>query len=83
VENELIQSAIKGFRQRADLVTSSLDREKYRIVDMTISTQDHWPQPRAVRALRATAESAVAPPIQSGTQKVQVTVNGKIEVQLK
>jgi predicted secreted protein len=83
VENELIRAALKSFQQRANLITSSLGRETYRIVDMTISTQNHRPQPMAVRTMSARAEASVAPAIQAGTQKVQVTVNGKIEVQLK
>ena len=82
-ENDLISKALKNFQQRAELVTSGLGRDKYRIVDMTVSTQNHIPRPMATRAVSAMAEAAVAPAIQAGKQKVEVTVSGKIELQLK
>jgi predicted secreted protein len=83
IENELIKTAVRNFQQRAQLVTESLGRETYRIVDMNVSTQNHIPRPMATRAMSSMAEAAVAPAIQAGKQKVEVTVNGTVELQLK
>ena len=81
-ENQLIEKAMQNFQHRARLVTSSLRREKYRLVDMTINTGH--PRPNLVQArTMAAMESATAPPIQAGKQLIQVTINGTIEVQLK
>jgi predicted secreted protein len=83
VENELIQAAIMNFEQRAQLATSSLGRKKYRIIDLNISTHGmHPPQPMLARSLASAAEADSAPAIQAGTQLVQVSVEGKIEIQL-
>ena len=83
IENELIRTAVQNFQQRANLVTESLERKTYRIVDMNVSTQNHIPRPMATRALSSMAEAAVAPAIQAGKQKVEVTVSATIELQLK
>ena len=81
-ENQLIEKAMQNFQHRARLVTSSLRREKYRLVDMTINTSH--PRPNLVQArTMATMESAATPAIQAGKQLIQVTINGTVEVQLK
>lgn len=83
VENELIQTAIRNFEQRASLATRSLGRKKYRIIDLNISTHGmRPPQPMLARSLSSVAEADAAPAIQAGTQLVEVTVEGKIEIQL-
>ena len=82
VENDLITAAIKNLQERARLVTNSLGRQKYRLVDMNISTSQPRPQLLQARAMSARTDAAVAPAIQPGTRQVQVLINGKIEVQL-
>ena len=81
VENDLIATAIKNFQQRAVLITSSLGRQKYRVVDLNISTSQPRPQLLQARTMSVRAEAAAPPAIQPGTRQVQVNVNGKIEVQ--
>jgi len=83
-ENQLIDKAMENFQHRARLVTSSLRREKYRLVDMNIST--NHPRPNLIQArtmMASHAESAASPAIQAGKQRIQVNINGTIEVQLK
>jgi len=82
IENKLIDEAIQNFQHRARLITNGMRRKKYRLVDMNISTSH--PRPQLIQARMATsmADSSSAPAIQSGKQRIQVTVSGKIEVQL-
>ena len=83
VSQDLIQTAIRNFEQRASLATRSLGRKKYRIIDLNISTHGmRPPQPMLARSLSSVAEADAAPAIQAGTQLVEVTVEGKIEIQL-
>ncbi|MCW8964607.1 MAG: SIMPL domain-containing protein [Gammaproteobacteria bacterium] len=82
-ENQLIEEAMENFQHRARLVTSNLRREKYRVVDMNISTSHPRPNVMQARAMASLAEAAPAPDIQAGKQHIQVNINGTIEVQLK
>ena len=82
VENELISTAITHFQQRADIITKNLGRQKYRLVDMNIVTSQPRPQMLQARAMSMQDEAAAAPSIQPGTREVQVSVSGKIEIQL-
>jgi len=81
-ENQLIEEAMNNFRYRARLVTTSLQRQKYRLVDLNISTNQQRPHFAQARSMAMMADSVSAPPIQAGKQRIQVTINGKIEVQL-
>lgn len=82
IENQLIDEAINNFQDRARQITNGMHRKKYRLVDMNISTSHPRPQLMHARMASNMAETSSAPPIQSGKQLIQVTVNGKIEVQL-
>jgi len=82
-ENQLIDKAMENFQHRARLVTSSLRREKYRLVDMNISTSHPRPHIMQARAMTSHEDAAAAPAIQAGKQRIQVNINGKIEIQLK
>jgi predicted secreted protein len=79
-ENHLISAALKGFQQRAELITQELGRTRYRIVAMRVEAGG---PPRPIyRAGRNMAMEAAAPPtIEAGEQKVQIVVNGTIELQ--
>lgn len=83
-ENNLMEEAVKNFQQRARLLTHSMHREKYRLVEMHVNTGNR-PTPIRFQSRTMMAEAAadVAPPIQAGTQRVQVNISGIIEVQLK
>ena len=82
IENQLIDEAIENFQHRARLITTSMHRKKYRLVDMNISTSHPRPQLMHARMASSMTEDSATPPIQSGKQLIQVTVSGKIEVQL-
>lgn len=83
-EQSLIATALAAFRERAALVARELGRHDYRIVSLDISTSG-GPPPGMPGARMATAAEgrAMAPPaIESGHQRVQVTVSGEIELRL-
>lgn len=82
-ENGLISEAIESFQQRAKLITESLGRSTFRLVQMDVNTQDMSPRPMMRnRAFAAKAEDA-APTLEAGTQTLRVTVSGTIELVIK
>ena len=82
-ENELIKQAISQFKSRAQLVTEQMGRKKYRLVNMSVTTGQHGQPVRQHMVMNARAEAAVAPPIKVGTQKIQVGINGSVEIQIE
>lgn len=85
LEEQLINDAIAGFRQRAAQVQQQMGRAEYRVVRMDIQTASDFPQPSfRMMAMDAAAAPAPAPPtLDGGKQKVRVTVSGEIELSLK
>ena len=84
VEQVLIRQAIARFKQRAENVTRQFGRKKYRLVKMTINTQDQTLQPMQMRNLSVMQESqVVAPQVEPGKQVVHVTVDATIEMAVK
>ncbi|MGD8588821.1 MAG: SIMPL domain-containing protein [Chromatiales bacterium] len=82
-EEQLIAQAIAAFQQRAALVTKSLGRSEYRLVEMQINNTGESSPPMRLRAGVMAMEAAVAPPsLEAGSQILQVNVNGTIELQL-
>jgi predicted secreted protein len=79
-EEVLIAEALAQFNRRAELVAGELDRPGFRIVRLSIGTPFGGPvrmlQQEAVFATAARA----APELESGTQTIQVSVNGTIEL---
>ncbi|MBX2824619.1 MAG: SIMPL domain-containing protein [Gammaproteobacteria bacterium] len=81
-EDELIAAALDRFKQRAVIVQDNMGAADYRIVDVSISTNQHS-QPGNPRYERMAQVSAVsdAPAIQGGTSRISVTVHGRIQLQ--
>jgi len=81
-EDRLIQEAIGAFSRRAKLVSLGLSRPGYRLVEMSIHTQDQvGPRPLAMRAMAA--DMAPAPPsLEPGTHEVRVEVSGTVELKV-
>lgn len=80
-EEKLIVEALENFQARASLVSGSLKRKDYRLVQMNINTGYHSPIPVYRSAMMAEAVSA-PPAIEAGSQNVTVTVDGTIELLL-
>ena len=76
VEAELIQEALAAFRERADLVRTSLERRGYTIGRLAISTRAVRPRERGLRQVQA--EAVAAPAVAGGESTVTVTVAATI-----
>jgi len=79
-EDDLISDALGRFRDRALTVQNTMGAADYRVVNISINTNQqmmHEPQ------MRSMAESSVAsaPAIQPGSSEVVVRVNGTIQLQ--
>ncbi len=78
VEERLISEAIRQFRARAILVSKEMGHSDYRLVQMNISQNGISPRPYPMQAMALRAESA--PTLEAGTQRVEVQINGTIEL---
>jgi len=84
VEERLISEAIVAFNQRAKLITKDLGRSKYRLVRMNVNAMGDPVRPMRSRGGPMLAEASVkAPSIEAGQQKIQVTIQGTIELQVE
>lgn len=78
--DRLIVTALDAFRSKADLITKTLKAQDFRIVTLTIiDDKSHIPYRRGVQ-MEAMAVQAAAPVVEAGDSKVQVTVQGKIQI---
>ena len=81
-ERQLVVEAIASFKRRAGLVAEQFGRPDYRVVDLQVNTGSEPVRMRSVRAAAMSAEAAVAPVLEAGTQRVEVHVSGTIELAL-
>ena len=80
-ENALIEEALKNFQHRASLITHGMHREKYRLIDIHVSS--NHAHPRFMRSAgTAVVQPESAPPVQAGSEKIEIMINGTIEMQL-
>lgn len=79
---ELIETALQRFQQRAERIARSLGRNGYRLVSLRINDgQGAMPMPVEMRMERMSAKLASpAPRIEAGTQRIEVSVSGEIEL---
>ena len=82
VEEALIAEALAGFRARASLVASEMQRGGYRLVDISVNTRGGRPQPVLMRGAAMAMESAraTAPALEGGDQTITVDVSGTVEL---
>ena len=80
-ENRLIKEALTGFRQRAEMIAEQMGRGGYRLVQMNVNTSGPGPMP-VVRGSGAVmmATEAAPPVIEAGTRRVEVRVDGTVEL---
>lgn len=78
--DHLIVTALDAFRKKAELITETLTAQDYRIVNLTISdTPLRMPYNGGVQ-MEAMAMRAPAPVVEAGDSKVQVSVQGTIQL---
>jgi predicted secreted protein len=78
-EDRLITQAIARFKQRAEMISTQIGHPGYRLVEMNVNTHGHTPRPMQVRAMSMEAQAA-APTLEAGSQRVEVKINGIIEL---
>lgn len=78
-EERLISQAIRQFKTRAALISKEMGHSRYRLVQMDINSGGVAPRPYPMRAMALKAESA--PTLEAGTQRLEVRINGTIELQ--
>jgi predicted secreted protein len=83
VKNQLIQQAIAQFKAKARLITESLGKTDYVLVNMNVDTPyANTPQPMLERSVMMAADMKSVPAaIQGGTNLVRVSVSGSIQTQ--
>jgi predicted secreted protein len=81
VEDEATREAIAAFRQRAAVVAEVLGKS-YKIRHLSIQQSGQMPPMPMLRASRAMAAEAAAPPVpmEAGESLVTTTVSGQVEV---
>jgi len=81
-EDKLINEALDAFKRRAVLVQNNMDASEYRIVNLSINTNNGGG--RAPMHRSASYDSAMsvesAPAIEAGTSSVTVRVDGQIQL---
>lgn len=80
-ETQLVREGIAAFKQRAQLISTEMERPGYRLVRMTVNTSGISPRPILMRETASMASLSSAPALEAGTQRVEVTINGTIELQ--
>ena len=80
-EDGLIRRAIAAFKARAALISREMGAPGYRLVQMNIDQSGSSPRPYAMRALAMEKSSNAAPPtLEAGTRRVEIRINGTIEL---
>ena len=80
-EEGLIAEALNSFQARARGVAQTLGRQGFRIVDLNINASGGRQQPMLRSAMAMESRSkAAAPSIEGGDQRVEVQINGTVEL---
>lgn len=81
VENRLITDALGHFSQRARLISQELGHPGYRLVDINVASGGgQAPRPYAMRTMMLERSDSAPPALEAGTQRVEVSVSGTIEL---
>jgi predicted secreted protein len=79
-ENELIEDAMKAFKERIEIVKKQMEQKDYRIIDINIQTNNQaLPPMRFTQQAEMSVMSRAAPAVEAGTSKIVVTVSGSVQ----
>lgn len=83
VENDLIQSALQNFRDRASIVRESMNATDYRIIQVNINTGGGRGGRARMDAQASTMMRSLesAPAVEAGQSRITVNVSGQIQLQ--
>lgn len=79
-ENELIEEAMVGFKERVAIVGKHMDHKSHRIVNIHINSGGYQPPimyERAMKTMVMDAESS--PAVEAGMSKITVNVSGSVQ----
>lgn len=79
VQDRLTAKAIQTFRKRAELISREMGQPDYRVVQLHINESGASPRHYAMKGRALMAEAA--PTLEAGTQRLEVQINGTIELQ--
>ncbi|MFA7669529.1 MAG: SIMPL domain-containing protein [Burkholderiaceae bacterium] len=78
-ESELLQEAATAFRERAEALTKAFGYESYSIREIQLGGAGAAYQPeRRMMAMAAVADAAVSVPLEGGTERISLSVQGTI-----
>lgn len=82
-ENQLIKEAVAAFKTRADNISTAWNAKSYKLVQMSLGTNNQAPQPvyMARAAKMEMMGAAPAADYAGGQSRLQVNVSGTIELQ--
>jgi predicted secreted protein len=84
-EDALLKEAVTAFRARAQLATEALGGSDYKLVNLSLNSNDlQPPMPMRMSTMKGAVmmDAAVTPEIEAGTSRVTVNADGMIEVQM-
>lgn len=83
-EQELINTALNNFKQRAEQVKTGMGRSSYKVVRLDVQSANDFQPPLMRMAVMADAAGAAPapPPLEGGKQKLQVNVQAEIELSI-
>jgi predicted secreted protein len=80
-KQDLTKTAIKQFRDKAQVITEQFDKTTYQLIHASVDTNSNHYSPKHMMMERmAVADAVSAPAVSAGTNKITVTVNGSIEL---
>ena len=83
IESEMLQSAMKKFHARADLITKGLGFKKYRLVNININNSGNIPRPvYAMASAKLNSSEIAAPSFEAGKSTLNIIISGTIEMEV-
>jgi len=80
-KHALTKTAIKQFRDKAQVITEQFDKTTYQLIHASVDTNSNHYSPKHMMMERmAVADAVSTPAVSAGTNKITVTVNGSIEL---
>jgi len=79
-ENELIEEALKAFKNRVAIVKKHMDNKDFRIINININTGGYQPPViRAQQTMMKSMEMTSAPAVKAGVSKITVSITGSVQ----
>lgn len=83
IERQLIDSALDGFKRRAEQVRKNIGTKGYRIVELNVLTEDApmRPVPMMRGEAMAMSKSVEVPSFEGGESEIRVSVHGTVQLE--